>query len=290
MSDFDDLQFGRFTGKPVRLFLFERQGTAIGRFTTAPVDLPIGDDTWTSAQIDRSEIKETPEKAKDKITVKFAYLRDPNHSAAEEPSTQSLGDHWHPYVPADEVRVTCLAWHIGASDAPKQEWTGVVVGPEFTDTELTLTCLPGPTLAQAVNQGPKWQVACWKTPYSQGPRGCGMQLDDFEIAATDIAVSGLTLTAAAFAAAPLNLAGGWFEWTRGDGLLEQRTIMAHTGDSIVLQWGATDLDDVTAGSAWPTCPQNWDGCAARFDDPENHYGGSIYKPVENPTGDSMSWG
>ena len=286
----DDIQRSRFFGKPVRLFVFERQGTVIGRFAGAPIDLAIGADTYVSAQIDRSEIKETTEKAKDKITVKFAYLSDPGAPLASRPSTQALGDHWHPYVPADEVRVTCLAWHIGATDAPKQEWVGTVVGPEFSDVECTLTCLPGRTRARSVNQGPKVGRACWKTPYSQGPRGCGMQLDDFEIAATDIVVSGLTLTAAAFASAPLNLAGGWFEWTRGDGLTDQRTIMAHTGDSIVLQWGANDLDDIVAGSAWPTCPQNWDGCAERFADPENHYGGAIYLPVADPLQDSMSWG
>ena len=284
---FDDFQTGRFVGQPIDLYVFER-GSIAQRYCKGEKDVTIGDDTYTASQIERSAIEESLEPEKAKLTLRMPYLRNP--AATAVPSTQDLGDWWFPYIPAGDVKVTCLAWHIGATDAPKQEWTGVVVGPEFTDTELTLTCLPGPTLAQAVNQGPKWQVACWKTPYSQGPRGCGMQLDDFEIASTAITVSGLTLTADEFAAAPLNLAGGWFEWTRGDGLLDQRTIMAHTGDSIVLQWGATDLDDVTAGSAWPTCPQNWDGCAARFDDPENHYGGSIYKPVENPTGDSMSWG
>ena len=105
---FDELQKSRFAGKPVRLFVFERQGTVIGRFCNSPVDLTIGDDTYLSAQIDRSEIKETPEKAKDKITVKFACLKDPNHSAADEPVTQSLGDHWTPYVPADELELQVL--------------------------------------------------------------------------------------------------------------------------------------------------------------------------------------
>lgn len=291
---FDDFQLSRFLGKPARLFRFELQGVVIGRFTTAPIDIVSGGFTWTSAQIDRSEIKETIEPAKDKLTVKFAYLRNPFAPVADLPSTQALGDFWNPYPPPGEVRVVCLATHIGDTDPPKVEWMGKVVAPEFTDAELTLACEPGPAIAKALNQGWLWQVSCPKTVYSTGPRGCGLDPDAFAVSTTLTAASGVTLTSADFATAVLSLAGGWLEWTRTDGFTDQRLIMTHVDDAITVQYGAPDFAIGLAVVARPSCEQTFAACAERFPTPEDpptvHYGGAIYKPINDPLKDSMSWG
>lgn len=364
---FDTFERGRFTGRPVRLFRFERQGL-VWRFCNAPQDLVIGGVTYLAAQIDRSEIRQTIERAKDKVNITMAYLRDP--AAPAYPSTQALGDNWHPYTPSDTIRVICMATHIGNPDPPVVEWMGIVSQPSFTDVELTLTCEPGTAIALALQQGPKWQKGCWKTVYSTGPRGCGLiaggipapttvssvsgndvivnefvdpgrelvggtaswttpevvegdgpvphsahitavsgttiTLDDVTGLDTDVeitlysvgiqtettltAVDGLQVTAAAFATSPLTLAGGWMQWTRADGLIERRTINDQDGDTITLLYGAADLAVGLDVIAVPGCEQTWDACAARFPDPENHYGGAIYKPIKSPTEDSMSWG
>jgi hypothetical protein len=284
---FNTFETSRFLGRPVRLFRFERQGL-VWRFCNAPQDLTIGGFTYLAAQIDRSEIKQTVERAKDKVQITIAYLRDP--SAATFPVTQALGDNWHPYTPSDTVRVICMAAHIGDTDPPAVEWMGVVSQPAFTDVELTLTCEPSTAIALALQQGPKWQKGCYKTVYSTGPRGCGLDPAAFEAAATLTAASGLTLTAVEFGTSPLSLAGGWVEWTRTDGLVERLSIMSHSGTSIGLLSGAVDLAIGLAVVARPACEQTWAACAVRFANPELHYGGAIYKPVKNPTGDSMSWG
>lgn len=284
---FETFELSRFLGRPVRLFRFERQGL-VWRYCTAPQDLTIGGVTYLAAQIDRSEIRQTVERAKDKITITLAYLRDP--AAADKPATQALGDNWHPYTPSDPVRVICMATHIGDLDPPVVEWMGVVAQPEFTDVELTLTCEPGTAIASALNQGPKWQKGCWKTVYSTGPRGCGLDRDKFATTTTLAAVTGLTLTSADFATAPLNLAGGYMEWMREDGLVERRSIMSHTGTTIGILSGAIDLAVGLEVTVRPGCGQTWADCAARFDDPELHYGGAIYKPIKDPSEDSMSWG
>lgn len=284
---FETFELSRFLGRPVRLFVFSRQGL-VWRYCSAPQDLTIGSVTYLAAQIDRSEIRQTVERAKDKVKITFAYLRDPN--AATYPATQALGDNWHPYTPSDTMRVTCLSTHIGDTDPPIVEWMGIVSQPEFTDVELTLTCEPGTAIAMALQQGPKWQRGCWKTVYSTGPRGCGLALDAFEVSGVLTAAVGLTLTAAEFAAAPLSLAGGWVEWTRTDGLVERRSIMSHSGTSIGLLYGAADLAAGLSVVARPACEQTWAACSARFPDPENHYGGAIYKPIKNPGDASMSWG
>ncbi|WEN13705.1 DUF2163 domain-containing protein [Rhodanobacter sp. AS-Z3] len=284
---FNTFETSRFLGRPVRLFRFERQGL-VWRFCNAPQDLTIGGFTYLAAQIDRSEIKQTVERAKDKVQVTIAYLRDPG--ATTFPVTQALGDNWHPYTPSDTVRVICLSAHIGDTDPPVVEWMGMVSQPAFTDVELTLTCEPSTAIALALQQGPKWQKGCYKTVYSTGPRGCGLDPAAFEVTATLTAASGLTLTAAEFGTSPLSLAGGWVEWTRTDGLVERLSIMSHSGTSIGLLSGAVDLAIGLAVVARPACEQTWAACAVRFANPELHYGGAIYKPVKNPTGDSMSWG
>lgn len=290
---FDAKQKARFGGKPVHLFVFTRQGVSL-RFCTGAVDYenPVDGTVYTAGLIERSEIKQTIERAKDKLTIKLAYLRDP--AATDLPSTQALGDWWHPYIPGDRVDVACMVAHRGDDDAPKVEWLGVVVRPKFGDVELELTCAPFGQAARNKGQGARWQKACWKTVYSTGVRGCGLDRDAFKVDATPT-VAGLQLTDAAFGASSLSLNGGWFEWTRDDGLIEKRTIIAHAGDTISLLYGGEGLATGVVGTARPNCPKTWAACLVRFptpeDPPANHYGGAIYKPVKNPTdGVSMSWG
>lgn len=107
--------------------------------------------------------------------------------------------------------------------------------------------------------------------------------------ATISAVNGLQLTAAAFASAPFNLAGGSLSWTDATGIVEQRSIMAHAGSTITVLYGATALAVGLEVTAQPGCARTWSACAA-FNNTVN-YGGSMYKPIASPYGGkSMSWG
>lgn len=286
---FETFELSRFLGKPIRLFVFRRGvpgAEQVWRYCTADRDLVIGGNTYYAAQIDRSEIKQTAERAKDKITIKLAYLRDP--SASEYPVTQALGNNWFPFVPSSTVYVMCLATHYGDTDPPAVEWMGQVTQPKFSDIELELTCEPNGGSDRSRNQGAKWQRGCWKTVYSTGLRGCNLDPDDFKVETTLSAVSGLTLTAAAFGTAPINLAGGSLTWTNDAGVVERRSIMSHSGSAISVLYGSTDLAVALDVVALPGCPRTWAACEAR--DNTDNYGGAIYKPQKNPTEDSMSWG
>jgi hypothetical protein len=207
---FETFELSRFGGRPVRLFRFELQGL-VWRYCNAPQDLTIDGVTYLAAQIDRSEIRQTIERAKDKLKITMAYLRDPH--APTYPATQALGDNWHPYTPSDTMRVICLTTHIGDTDPPLVEWMGIVSQPEFTDVELTLTCEPGTAIAQALQQGPKWQRGCWKTVYSTGPRGCG--LSDAPIPVNNVveSVSGNDVTVVGFGEATYPFVGNDVTWT-----------------------------------------------------------------------------
>lgn len=282
---FDLVEVSRFLGRPVHLFMFTRQ-SQVWRFASGGRDVVVGGHTYVGAQIGRSEIQQTIEREKDKLTITFPYLLDP--AAPEYPATQALGNNWRPYIPSSPVSVICMAAHIGDASAPAIEWMGVVTEVAHTDTKMTLTCEPSNGSSQARNQGAKWQRGCWKTVYSTGLRGCNLDPENFKIEAVLSAVNELTLTAAEFGASAFNLAGGSLTWTNEDGLIERRSIMAHSGDNITLLYGSSDLAGGLAVVALPGCPRTWVACEARENTP--NYGGAIYKPGKSPIEDSMSWG
>lgn len=283
---FDDFELSRRGAKPTHLFRFTRQGV-VQRYAATERDVTIGGFTYLAAAISRSEIKQTIEKAQDSITITLPYNRNPNGTA---PATQPLGDYWYPYTPSDTVGVMCLATHLADPDQQViVEWMGQVGQPKFTDGKLELTCVPTSSIGLAQRQGAKFQIACWKTTYSIGLRGCNLDRPSHTTSATLTAVSGLTLTAAAFGTVPFPLAGGALDYTRADGIVERLSIMAHSGTSITLLSGAADLAVGLSVQVVPGCPHTWSACDAR--DNTINFGGAIYKPVKNPyQGQSMSWG
>lgn len=294
---FDAFEISRFLGRPVRLYEFIYQNE-VWRFAQANTLITTpGDVDWHPAQIERDNIRLTAERAKDKLGIRMACLRDPSAPEDAIPVTQPIGDLWHPYIPCAEVRVNCYEWHVGAEDAPIQVWTGYAKQAKYNDVQIELTCMPGNAHTLSRGQGPKQQPGCWKVPYSTGVDGCNLDPDAFEVAATLSAVDGLDLTAAAFASAPHSLLQGEWQWerdvTRQDGTsttrLERRTIIAHSGDTIRIQYGGVGLAAALEGVALPSCPGTHAACVARSN--TINFGGSAYQPVKDPMkGQSMSWG
>lgn len=294
---FDLLQKSRFGGKPVRLYRFQLQD-AVWWFAQADRDITAGGADWIASGINRDDIKQTNEPAKDKLKIRFAYLRDPNANALDIPSTQDLGDLWHPYVPSDKVQVMCLDWMYGDTDPPVMRWSGYVAQPQFSDVELELTCIPNSAIGEAKNQGPKNQRACWKAPYSTGLDGCNLDPADFEVPGVITGIDGLTVTVPEFDGTPFSLLQGEFRWPRtitahngAIEITERRTITTHDGADVRLLYGGLGLADAAVVVGLPGCPGTWEACAARRADPQNHFGGAYYKPIKNPyDGESMSWG
>lgn len=239
---FDDLETGLFTGKPVRLFVFTRQ-TKVWRFNSSSEDLELGGDTFLGANIERDEIRETVERAKDKLKIRMAYLLDPN--ASMQPTTQSLGDLWALYIPSSPVYVTCMSAHIGEAETTF-DWTGQVMQPAFDDKQLELVCEPTDGRQYNRNQGARWQRSCWKTVFSTGLRGCNLDPEPIAINATVSAVSGNDITADEFVDPPRSFVGGTVTWD--DGGPQSANITAHSGDTITVDdaGGLVASDDVFA--------------------------------------------
>lgn len=109
------------------------------------------------------------------------------------------------------------------------------------------------------------------------------------VEATVISLAGLTLTAAAFASLPSGrLAGGFVRWARAaDGLIEYRTIKAHAGSTITLDYGALDLAVDLVLRAYPGCAHNWADCG--YHENRHDYGGDLWMPVKNPFDGNPVW-
>jgi hypothetical protein len=282
---FDTFELSRFFGRKVALYRFTR-GSIVWRFTSADRDRVVGGQTYLSARgISHTEIRESVSSTqKNQVTVTLPYRLDV--TADDLPVTQSLGDNWMPYPPSQRIFVDILTQHVDDPDAETRvEWMGRVVGPSFTDTELKLTCDPSYRTGKIAGTGRRWLRGCGVPLYSQGIGMCNLDKATQALPATLSAVSGLQLTAAAFATAPLNLAGGFLEWTRSDGLLEERTI--HTGDAIVIDYGALDLAAALAVTAYPGCEHNLTACGVRGN--SINYPGYKDLPTEDPMPRSQAW-
>lgn len=106
--------------------------------------------------------------------------------------------------------------------------------------------------------------------------------------ATVTAVSGLTLSAPEFGLFPSGrLAGGYIEWLRVDGLAELRSIRAHSGNSIVVDYGAADLAADLVLTAYPGCAHTWTDCS--YFENQSNYGGDLWMPTKNPFDGNPVW-
>lgn len=276
----------------IHLFIFRRQHVSL-RFAAADRDVPIGEHTYTAAAIARDAIRQGAERAKDKLKIRMAASVAAAPPPGGWPSTQALANWWRPHIPSDPITVICLRYDPDSGKPPSVEWTGWAMQPVYTDSELELTCDPNPPAGSALSQGAKWGRSCFKVVYSTGPRGCNLDPEEFEIAATAAGKSGLTLQSDDLIGTPFTLAQGWITWTRDDGIVEERPIQSHNQSTgvITVLWDGVDLAVGTEVTALPNCPGTWAACAARRADPQNHYGGSVHKPVRDPiaSGRSMTW-
>ncbi|HEX7111722.1 MAG TPA: phage BR0599 family protein [Mizugakiibacter sp.] len=249
-------------GQPIKLIRFTR---AAKLWTYADADRVIvyNGDTYAKLAIGVSEIRDSSEANKASIQITL-------------PKDADVAANWRPFPPSDPVFVTVLTQHYGETDF-LVDWIGRIIGSNFNNTTLTLTSEPSGTAARRRGRTRVWQRSCDVPLFSQGRGMCNLIRDNFAVPAVLTAVSGLTLTAAAFG----SLTDGRFqrgdiEWMRSDGLVERRSIDAHSGTSIVIDSAGAELAVGLAVTAYPGCGQTFADCEY-FSNTDN-YGGELYMP------------
>lgn len=274
-------EISRWLARPVTLVRFDRQHLS-WRYTDADRNIPIDGETFLAVRggVTRGNIRDTSNAKKSELKVTIPYLLDP--AASELPITQELGDNWRPYPPGDDIVVTVMETQFGDPDeAVEVRWSGFVIAPEFTDTQLTLNCAPSKSGTRKSGVAPRWCRVCPLVLYSQGRGMCNVDPADHALPAELSGVVGLTLSATAFASLPSGrLRGGFVQWERPDGLLERRTITAHIGNVITVNYGGRELEPGLSVTAYPGCAHTDADCHDYFDNRANN-GGAKFLPVKN---------
>ena len=240
----------RESGQPIYLYRFDRQAVS-WRYTSADRDTTHGGNDYAAAAITHGSIRSGGDSSNERLDLVL-------------PRTLPVAAIWFPYAPADEVMVTILKTHAGETDA-QLIWTGRVIHPKWTDTTLTVSSEPMITLTRSAASSPRLQRSCWKTCYSQGPGLCNADPEAHRVAGTVAGVDGFTLTIAAAAGFPDGrLVNGVVEWTDALGIAEVRTIVAHAGTQVTVDYGAASLADGLDVTLLPGCRQSWDDCHTYF--------------------------
>lgn len=265
---FDLLERSRNLGRPIGLLVLAR-GNIVERYTDADRLITRGgDDYLPLAGLARSDIRDSSQRLKNMLTITL-------------PVNAPVAPWWRPYPPSGRVGVVWLATHSGDTEV-NIEWIGRVVAPRFTDTLLQLNCEPssGNSRSQALSM--KWQRTCPLVLYSQGLGMCNVDKSLHATPATLSSVAGAVIQSAAFGALASGiLAGGYVEYVRPDGEAEFRTVMAHTGSTVVLNYGSAALAAGLEVIGYRGCRHNFQACRDDFDNGPN-YGGTVYSPIKTP--------
>lgn len=262
---FDLLELSRHGGRPIGLLRLAR-GNVLALYTTASRPITIGLDTYQPLPISRSALRDSTDRRKNSLTITM-------------PVDADCASWWRPYPPGRRVDVTWLAMHFGDGEVTT-EWTGRVIATSFTDSELELNCEQSKATARTRGRFLRWMKGCTFALYDLAT--CRVDKALHAVAATLTIADGVALEAAAFATFPDGrLAGGMVEWIRPDGESDFRTIMAHEGTAIVLNYGTEDLDDGSEVTVYPGCKHNAEDCDTYFNNGPN-YGGAKNKPIRSP--------
>lgn len=192
------------------------------------------------------------------------------------PASFSLSQWFASGVPTEPIYVTLRRVRV-SDGAAVTLWAGVLGGLRETISSMQLR---GQSLSAALGAlGPRraWQVAC---PYALYSVECGVNREDFRVAATLTAGNGYVVSAAAFAGfADGYFDGGYVRWNVGANI-EHRWIVKHIGTDLML------LTPASAGvgasvDALPGCDHSIATCDAKFSNAAN-YGGQHSLPKQDP--------
>jgi len=232
--------------------------------------------TWTPAAIGFSEFSQTNEMAKDPLRITLP--RDNPFAAL------FLGG-----VPEQVASVTVFRLHTNdAAEEFRFYWKGRVAGSSSDAEAVKLDCENVFTSLRRPGLREKYQTGCRHVLYG---RGCGLDKDDFAVAATASAASGVGVTVSySDSNATINYFRGGMIKT-SDGFY--RDIIEHGDTAITLLSSLPSLIAAITASGpqsvtlYPGCAHDLVTCKNRFNNIEN-YGGCPWIPNKNPFGNDVT--
>tara|TARA_R110002167_G_scaffold145308_1_gene336242 strand:- start:1036 stop:1863 length:828 start_codon:yes stop_codon:yes gene_type:complete len=256
-------------GSPVELFEF-RYGDASGeifRFTSADYDVVVGGETYTSLAIERDSDTqgEDPDEGRE-MTITL-------------PRDNPYADRYRDHGFERQVTVKVRTVHL---DDPAEEtraiYSGRVVDVSWPWPTMAISCEPMGTLLARDGGRPRVSRQCWHTVFD---RGCGLNRANWEVAATVVAIDGLSVTLT-YDDSKDDFDNGWWLggiFEDGDGVM--RYIVAHSGLTVRLNRPLQGLAVSDAVQLLPGCDRTRQTCRDKFDNRIN--AGSLdYLPIKGP--------
>ncbi len=277
------------SGNPVFLYLFTQEiGWNTGdyqywRFFSGPGDYEWDEQTWIGSNVAHSDITQSPEIAKDGITLTFPRRQD----VASEFAQQFLGG----YSPTNITTLTIWRGHLDDGEFIAY-WKGRVVGAKSAGQRIEMECESVFTEQRIYGVRMRAQRTC---PYALYGYGCGLNYADFAETAQITDING---TQVIFKLLPK---GGWglswgFSWgglaieTRENGwfaggmiLTENNTLeylLTHENDEVGLFRPIKELAVGDIVQLFPGCDLTFPTCRDKFGNAIN-FGGLPWMPERN---------
>ncbi len=264
-------------GSPVNLFEFRYGdgGEDVLRYTTNEVAIVAAGRVWepynirhgtivVSGSLDRAEL---PVTVPSDFPLANLFLISP-------PSRQVLLNIWRGHWAGQEF------------DDFVRIWTGRILTPTWSESELELACEPVATSLKRVGLRRYYQYGCSHVLYG---RICRVDKPTYTAEGSIINVVNAQSIDVALASAPVGftpsrLVGGTFRYDPTSGLRALRSIVSATaitgGYRIGLMSAVVGMQVGTPFSMSYGCKHNWEACQ-QFSNTKN-YGGFINIPTKNP--------
>lgn len=255
------------SGAPIELYEF-RYGPLRLYYANTPEDVTYNSRVWTATPLDRTEIEETLEIARQSVTISVA------------PDSQVAGL-FRFVPPAEPVEVIIHVVHrTDPLEEVKTRWFGRVLNCRWEGPMAQLSCESILTSFRRLGLRRHYQRTCPHVLYGVA---CGALPGLHVVEDTLSAVNGTSIVIpVASLQANGYYAGGILEWVRGPGQFERRTIRSHVTDTLVLTYRIPGLTAGMTVSLLPGCNHLMTDCDGKFSNSDNYGGWPI--PQRNPFG------
>lgn len=254
---------------PIELYTFQVYQT-VYRFCTASTNQTVQLRTYTAAAIKRSAPESTGEIARNNITIR---------TRADFPVT----DLFNGVPPSDVVLLVIQRLH-RTDTVPQPFWNGRVLSCKYEGDEAVFHCENIYTSLRRTGLRRKFGRGCPWVLY--GP-DCRAVEAEHAVSVTLTDVDGRSLSGAGFnVGSDGRFAGGYVKWESAPGIVHQRGIVGHDGDTVTITYPIPELSSGTTISASPGCKHNLADCDAFFDNVENYGGLAPYLAGKNPFGNN----
>ena len=265
---FQNYETSNANGQPVDLYEF-RLGNTSYRYCTADVDLPVAgepDEVWKALAILDDGVSQGGSDQND-LLIRI-------QSDAEAAQIFRNGR------PSGKLWLTVRRMHLGDPDEEiAVRWIGSVTNAiQEDDATTAMNCR---SIAGSYDRNGLrlfWSRMCPHVLYGVG---CNIDKDDHAYQHVLATVSGVGFTVTNYAApAEGSFAGGFLEYTRGDGSFERLGIESHNGNDFRTLGAASGLAVGMAVTLFPGCKRNTTNCKL-FGNLAN-YGGFPHMPGKSP--------